>query len=295
MSKAMNTKFFLYLSLALLIFGVPSVMALWKNEASQRKCQTMYVISTGQLKTTGTVEVLYTHSDSTAETSAGNATLIGSEWCIDLSAAQTNSDSVSLRWHSTSSLDLELSRSYSTAIRQTGDSYGHVNNSIYGLSAIYGTSTAVKAKTDSLTFTVAGKADTNVTHVNNSAQTAGDIMGAVNAANLYLQGHLSGSVDGVIAAGTHNNSSAEAAATATATEAAIAALHGNGSYDATAAGDPAPTVGEIADAVWDELVTTHTNASSTGKALSDAGAAGTPPTVQEIVDEFDARHGSGPY
>jgi hypothetical protein len=45
-----------------------------------------------------------------------------------------------------------------------------------------------------------------------------------------------------------------------------------------------PTVGEIADAVWDEAISGHAGVGSTGEALSDAGAAGSPPTVSEIAD-----------
>jgi hypothetical protein len=43
-----------------------------------------------------------------------------------------------------------------------------------------------------------------------------------------------------------------------------------------------PTAQEIVDAVWDELLAGHAVAGSTGEALNDAGAAGTPPTVEEI-------------
>jgi hypothetical protein len=37
--------------------------------------------------------------------------------------------------------------------------------------------------------------------------------------------------------------------------------------------------------VWDEAIAGHQGAGSTGEALEDAGAAGTPPTVQEIADQ----------
>lgn len=45
-----------------------------------------------------------------------------------------------------------------------------------------------------------------------------------------------------------------------------------------------PTVGAIADQVWDEAIAGHVGAGSTGETLSDAGGAGTPPTVAEIAD-----------
>lgn len=40
----------------------------------------------------------------------------------------------------------------------------------------------------------------------------------------------------------------------------------------------------IADQVWDEATSGHATAGSTGKALTDAGAAGSPPTVGDIAD-----------
>lgn len=48
--------------------------------------------------------------------------------------------------------------------------------------------------------------------------------------------------------------------------------------------DPIPTAAENADAVWDEPIAGHLSAGSTGEALNNAGAAGTPPTVGEIAD-----------
>lgn len=47
-----------------------------------------------------------------------------------------------------------------------------------------------------------------------------------------------------------------------------------------------PTVGQIADAVWDEDVdASHQTAGSAGKKLDDAGAAGVPPTASAIADQ----------
>jgi hypothetical protein len=54
------------------------------------------------------------------------------------------------------------------------------------------------------------------------------------------------------------------------------------------AGGSALTEAGIADAVWDELIAGHAGVGSTGEALSDAGGAGTPPTVAEIRAEMDA-------
>ncbi len=49
-----------------------------------------------------------------------------------------------------------------------------------------------------------------------------------------------------------------------------------------------PTVGAIADQVWDETIAGHLGAGSTGEALAVA-AAGTAPTVDEIADEVETR------
>jgi len=61
--------------------------------------------------------------------------------------------------------------------------------------------------------------------------------------------------------------------------------------NAGAAGVP-PTVGAIADAVWDEAIAGHAGVGSTGEALTSAGGAGTPPTVAEIATEvYDQANG----
>lgn len=50
----------------------------------------------------------------------------------------------------------------------------------------------------------------------------------------------------------------------------------------------APSVAAVADGVWDEAIGGHLGAGSTGEALSNAGAAGTPPTVVQIRQEMDS-------
>lgn len=52
-----------------------------------------------------------------------------------------------------------------------------------------------------------------------------------------------------------------------------------------AAGITIPSAGTIADAVWDEAISGHLTAGTTGKALSDAGSAGVPPTANAIAQE----------
>jgi hypothetical protein len=45
-----------------------------------------------------------------------------------------------------------------------------------------------------------------------------------------------------------------------------------------------PAAPAIADAVWDEAISGHQTAGTTGKALTDAGGGGTPPTAGEVAD-----------
>lgn len=53
-------------------------------------------------------------------------------------------------------------------------------------------------------------------------------------------------------------------------------------------GGSAPTVGQIADAVWDEDLTGHVTADTAGAILGDV-ATGTPPTASAIADEVETR------
>jgi len=57
--------------------------------------------------------------------------------------------------------------------------------------------------------------------------------------------------------------------------------------------DALPTAAENAGAVWDEPIASHLSAGSTGEALDNAGAAGTPPTTAQIADAVwdEARSG----
>jgi hypothetical protein len=50
-----------------------------------------------------------------------------------------------------------------------------------------------------------------------------------------------------------------------------------------------PTVAQVADAVWDEILSGHAIPGSTGEALDSAGGGSTPPTVEEIADELETR------
>jgi len=121
--------------------------------------------------------------------------------------------------------------------------------------------------------------------------------------------HLVGTVE----AGSHLNSTAQAAAINT----ALSAAHGNGSWDATAAGSPAPSAVDVAAEVWNTIAASHTAGSTMGGVLNDAPtageidtqlsgthgngswdatAAGSPaPTVEQIDAELSGKHGPGPW
>lgn len=54
--------------------------------------------------------------------------------------------------------------------------------------------------------------------------------------------------------------------------------------DSGLAGLNDPTAAAVADAVWDEATSGHSTAGTTGKALTDAGGAGTPPSAADVAD-----------
>ena len=158
---------------------------------------------------------------------------------------------------------------------------------------------AIKVKTDQLTFTVANQVDAN-------ALTGG---GGDDAATIYtyfttgtnedaFKADVSSlasqaSVDGLndISAAdvyTHfttgtNEDAFKADVSALATSASIAALNNLSSADVTAA---VPTVGQTADAVWDEALSGHNVAGSTGKAVRQVKEATI--TVESSVNDLSA-------
>lgn len=107
----------------------------------------------------------------------------------------------------------------------------------------------------------AGVMPANVTQVGGTAQTAGDIYGAINTRlPAALQGGRMDSSVGAMAANVINAG-------------AIAP-------DAVGASElAADAVAEIADQVWDEVLSGHLTAGSTGAALNGAGSAGDPWTT----------------
>lgn len=109
--------------------------------------------------------------------------------------------------------------------------------------------------------------------------TIASVTGAVGSVTGNVGGNVVGSVGSVATGGI------------------VAASFGAGAIDASAIAANAigaselatDAVAEIADAVWDELLSGHAISGSTGEGLSNAGAAGTPPTVSEIADEVQTR------
>ena len=119
---------------------------------------------------------------------------------------------------------------------------------------------AIKVKTDQLTFTVSNQVDANT------------LTGGADAATIYTY-FTSGSNEDVF--------KADVSALATATS--IAALNDLSSADVTAA---VPTVGQVADAVWDEALSGHNLAGSTGKAIRQVKE-GTI-TIEASIDDTSA-------
>lgn len=114
------------------------------------------------------------------------------------------------------------------------------------------------AKVGSLTFTVAGKVDANATHL------SGDSVAADNAEAFF---------DGTGYAGTNN---VIPLVTTTTTATNVTTVNGLAANVITAAATAADFGAEIADAVWDEVLSGHLTGGSTGNALNAAGSAGDP-------------------
>lgn len=120
------------------------------------------------------------------------------------------------------------------------------------------------------------------------AKVAGDVTiasvtGAVGSVTGNVGGNVTGSVGSVAAGGIAASSFA-----AGAIDAAAIAANAIGASELAA-----DAVAEIADAVWDEAIAGHLSAGSTGEALDNAGAAGTPPTTAEIADKILGRNLAG--
>ena len=150
---------------------------------------------------------------------------------------------------------------------------------------------AVKAETaaildDTDDIGVAGAGLTNINLPNqtmdivgnitgNLSGSVGSVSGAVGSVTGNVGGNVTGSVGSVATGGI-----AAASFAAGAIDAAAIAANAIGASELAA-----DAVAEIADAVWLEAIADHSgSAGSTAEALSDAGAAGTPPTVGEIAD-----------
>lgn len=144
--------------------------------------------------------------------------------------------------------------------------FGTVNGTLATIAGYIDTEVAaIKAKTDSLTFTVAGQVDCNVTNWKGATAPAmtGDAFARLGApAGVSVSADVA-AVKAVLPAALVSgriDASVGAMASGVVTAAALAT-------DAGA---------EIADAVWDEAISGHLTAGSTGNALNAAGSAGDP-------------------
>lgn len=138
---------------------------------------------------------------------------------------------------------------------------------------------AIKAKTDNLptdpasASVVAGLIATVQADLDNPAQYKADVTGMATTANqTTIINHLT-DVKGATFSGTTD--SLEAISTAV----------------AGVSGGSAPTAAEVADAVWDEVISGHLTLGSTGYALNAAGAAGDPWSVALPASYTDSQAG----
>lgn len=118
---------------------------------------------------------------------------------------------------------------------------------------------------------------TNITGFNDIAATAIVSSGAITTSGGAVSsvGSVSGAVGSVTAAVTVGTINANViTSTSIAADAITAAKVATGAIDADALATDA--VAEIADGVWDEVLSGHLTAGSTGNALNAAGAAGDP-------------------
>ena len=144
---------------------------------------------------------------------------------------------------------------------------------------------AIKTKTDQLTFTVANQIDANsLTNGGLSDSATRSALGLATAnldsqiATLATPTNITAATGIVLSGVTHTGARIpNVTLTDTATNLTNAATSGDLTATMKSSVTTAvPTVSQTADQVWDELLSGHTGAGSTGAGLSAAGAAGDP-------------------
>jgi hypothetical protein len=147
---------------------------------------------------------------------------------------------------------------------------GAIDANTFAASAITATAIAANA------ITAAKVASGTIT---NATFAASAIDATAIAANAITDAKVASDV--TIASVTGSVGSVTGAVGSVTAAVAVASLAAN---SITAAALAADAGAELADAVWDEPTAGHTTAGTTGKALIDAGGAGTPPTALEVAD-----------
>lgn len=174
---------------------------------------------------------------------------------------------------------------------QSGDSYAIVNSGTHGNAALKTLIDAVGGYVDTEVAAIVSelakvpKSDSNVTW---NATALASIQSECNDALVAYDPPTKAELDIAVA----NVSVEEIQATAIAdlfntdsgTTYASAVAGSAVKEIADNAGGASLTVQDIVDGVWDEPIASHVGAGTTGEALDDAGAAGTPPTAGEIAD-----------
>lgn len=151
-----------------------------------------------------------------------------------------------------------------TSTAQTGDAYAIVNHGTYGNSAIKTETAAILDDTGTSGVVVAAASKTGYSLTattglgNQTANITGNVSGSV------------GSVTGAVGSVTGNVGGSVASVTA-----GVTVTTNNDKTGYSLASTP-PTAAAIADAVWDEAISGHLTAGTTGNALNAAGSAGDP-------------------
>lgn len=252
-------------------------MALYKNTASQKIAVYAYTASTGAAKTGDAAQITgYISKDwaAAAQITDTNPTELDATnmkgWYVfDLAQAETNANVIVVSAvSSTSGVLVDQYQVFTQAsVDQTGDAYARLGAPAGA--SVSADVAAVKAQTDDIGVAGAGLSAIpwNAAW---DAEVQSEATDALNAYDPPTKAELDAADDAVLAAVAALNDFDPAADTV-----AHVTLVDTTTTNTDMVSEP-PTVGAIADAVWDEAIAGHAVVGSTGAALSAAGAAGDP-------------------
>lgn len=239
-----------------------------KNVASQVIAAQMNSKTDGSAVTTGTTTVYVLGDGGTQGAGSGTVTHEGNGcWSYVPTQAETNYDHVAFTFINTSAVGVTVQ--VYPAFPQTGDNYARLGapagaSVSADIAAAKVDTAAIKVKTDYLPSATAGAAGGVFIAGSNAATSI------TTALTANITGNLSGSVGSVTGAVGSVTGAVGSVSAGGITASSIAA-------DAIGASElAADAIAEIADAVWDEVLSGHLTAGSTGNALNAAGSAGDP-------------------